>query len=166
MKLPVCRTHLVAESPRLGAITRPKYANFGGVPELTGPDRLKAGVRPACYYDPDVNPPFSISPCITGRPFCRPGCQSSETNSRTCKRRSHRNINNHHSGADAFSAVPRSPFWGVIHRRDGLLRRSPGTKKRTALWGVWVGSSQIRVELFAMREGGVRSGTLSVESNV
>lgn len=34
------------------------YAYFGGVPELTVPDNLKAGVRHACYYDPDVNPTY------------------------------------------------------------------------------------------------------------
>jgi transposase len=31
------------------------YAFFGGVPEVTVPDNLKAGVRQACYYEPDVN---------------------------------------------------------------------------------------------------------------
>lgn len=34
------------------------YAYFGGVPELTVPDNLKAGVRHACFYDPDVNPTY------------------------------------------------------------------------------------------------------------
>jgi transposase len=34
------------------------YAYFGGVPQLTVPDNLKAGVRRACYYDPDVNPTY------------------------------------------------------------------------------------------------------------
>jgi transposase len=34
------------------------YEYFGGVPELTVPDNLKAGVRHACYYDPDLNPTY------------------------------------------------------------------------------------------------------------
>jgi transposase len=31
------------------------YAWFGGVPEVTVPDNLKAGVRRACFYEPDLN---------------------------------------------------------------------------------------------------------------
>ena len=31
---------------------------FGGVPSLIVPDNLKAGVRHACYYDPDLNPTY------------------------------------------------------------------------------------------------------------
>jgi transposase len=31
------------------------YAWFGGVPEVTVPDNLKAGVRKACFYEPDIN---------------------------------------------------------------------------------------------------------------
>jgi transposase len=31
------------------------YAWFGGVPEITVPDNLKAGVRDACFYEPDLN---------------------------------------------------------------------------------------------------------------
>jgi transposase len=31
---------------------------FGGVPALIVPDNLKAGVRAACYYEPDVNPTY------------------------------------------------------------------------------------------------------------
>ena len=34
------------------------YAFFGGVPLLTVPDNLKAGVRHACYYEPDLNPTY------------------------------------------------------------------------------------------------------------
>lgn len=34
------------------------YAYFGGVPRITVPDNLKAGVRHACYYEPDVNPTY------------------------------------------------------------------------------------------------------------
>jgi transposase len=34
------------------------YAYFGGVPQVTVPDNLKAGVRHACYYDPDLNPTY------------------------------------------------------------------------------------------------------------
>jgi transposase len=34
------------------------YEYFGGVPQLTVPDNLKAGVRQACYYEPDVNPTY------------------------------------------------------------------------------------------------------------
>ena len=34
------------------------YAFFHGVPLLTIPDNLRAGVRHACYYDPDVNPTY------------------------------------------------------------------------------------------------------------
>jgi transposase len=34
------------------------YVYFGGVPRLTVPDNLKAGVRHACYYEPDVNPTY------------------------------------------------------------------------------------------------------------
>jgi len=33
-------------------------AYFGGVPALIVPDNLKAGVRQACYYEPDVNPTY------------------------------------------------------------------------------------------------------------
>jgi transposase len=33
-------------------------AYFGGVPQLIVPDNLKAGVRAACYYEPDVNPTY------------------------------------------------------------------------------------------------------------
>jgi transposase len=31
------------------------YTWFGGVPEITVPDNLKAGVRSACFYEPDLN---------------------------------------------------------------------------------------------------------------
>lgn len=31
---------------------------FGGVPELVIPDNEKAGVRAACYYEPDLNPSY------------------------------------------------------------------------------------------------------------
>ena len=31
---------------------------FGGVPELIVPDNVKAGVRHACYYEPDLNPTY------------------------------------------------------------------------------------------------------------
>jgi transposase len=31
---------------------------FGGVPELVVPDNVKAGVRHACYYEPDLNPTY------------------------------------------------------------------------------------------------------------
>ncbi|MEX2539853.1 MAG: IS21 family transposase [Actinomycetota bacterium] len=31
------------------------YAYFDGVPEITVPDNLKAGVRQPCFYEPDVN---------------------------------------------------------------------------------------------------------------
>jgi transposase len=34
------------------------FAFFGGVPELIVPDNLRAGVRHACYYDPDLNPTY------------------------------------------------------------------------------------------------------------
>ena len=34
------------------------YAYFGGVPRLTVPDNLRAGVRQASYYEPDVNPTY------------------------------------------------------------------------------------------------------------
>lgn len=38
---------------------RRMYAAFGGVPRLTNPDNLRAGVRKASYYDPDVNPTYA-----------------------------------------------------------------------------------------------------------
>jgi transposase len=41
----------------IGAHVR-MYAFFGGVPHLTVPDNLKAGVRQACYYEPDLNPTY------------------------------------------------------------------------------------------------------------
>jgi len=41
----------------LGAHVR-MLAYFGGVPALLVPDNLKAGVRAACYYEPDVNPAY------------------------------------------------------------------------------------------------------------
>jgi transposase len=34
------------------------YEYFGGVPRLTVPDNLKAGVKHACYYEPDINPTY------------------------------------------------------------------------------------------------------------
>jgi transposase len=34
------------------------YEFFGGVPRLTVPDNLKAGVRQACFYEPDINPTY------------------------------------------------------------------------------------------------------------
>ena len=33
-------------------------AYFGGVPAVVVPDNLKAGVRQACYYEPDLNPTY------------------------------------------------------------------------------------------------------------
>jgi len=33
-------------------------AYYGGVPALLVPDNLKAGVKAACYYDPDINPTY------------------------------------------------------------------------------------------------------------
>lgn len=41
----------------IGSHTR-MLAYFGGVPALIVPDNLKAGVRRACYYAPDVNPTY------------------------------------------------------------------------------------------------------------
>ncbi|HET9061105.1 MAG TPA: IS21 family transposase, partial [Acidimicrobiales bacterium] len=35
------------------------YEAFGGVPEATTPDNLKAGVTKACYYDPEVNASYA-----------------------------------------------------------------------------------------------------------
>ena len=32
---------------------------FGGCPEVIVPDNLKAGVKKACYYDPEINPAFT-----------------------------------------------------------------------------------------------------------
>jgi transposase len=32
---------------------------FGGCPEIIVPDNLKAGVKKACYYDPEINPVFT-----------------------------------------------------------------------------------------------------------
>jgi transposase len=34
------------------------YAFYGGVPSLTIPDNLKAGVKYACYYEPELNPTY------------------------------------------------------------------------------------------------------------
>jgi len=34
------------------------YEYFQGVPELTVPDNLKAGVKNPCYYDPEINPSY------------------------------------------------------------------------------------------------------------
>lgn len=34
------------------------YAFFGGVPRLTIPDNLKAGVKRACFYEPELNPTY------------------------------------------------------------------------------------------------------------
>jgi len=34
------------------------YTYFRGVSELTVPDNLRAGVRKACYYEPDINPTY------------------------------------------------------------------------------------------------------------
>jgi transposase len=34
------------------------FEYFGGVPRLLVPDNLKAGVRSACYYEPDLNPTY------------------------------------------------------------------------------------------------------------
>jgi hypothetical protein len=41
----------------IGAHVR-MYEYFGGVPQLTIPDNLKAGVRHPCYYEPDINPTY------------------------------------------------------------------------------------------------------------
>jgi len=41
----------------IGSHTR-MLTYFGGVPALIVPDNLKAGVRAACYYAPDVNPTY------------------------------------------------------------------------------------------------------------
>jgi transposase len=41
----------------IGAHVR-MFEFFGGVPELVVPDNLKAGVRHACYYEPDLNPTY------------------------------------------------------------------------------------------------------------
>jgi transposase len=41
----------------IGAHVR-MYEYFGGVPQLTVPDNLKAGVRHPCYYEPDLNPTY------------------------------------------------------------------------------------------------------------
>ncbi len=35
------------------------YAFLGGVPRITVPDNLKAGVAKACYYEPDLNPAYA-----------------------------------------------------------------------------------------------------------
>lgn len=35
------------------------YAFFGGVPRITVPDNLAAGVRSACFYEPDINPTYA-----------------------------------------------------------------------------------------------------------
>ena len=57
------------------------YAFFHGVPELTIPDNLKAGVRHACYYDPDLNPTYhemavhygtAVLPARPGKPRDKP----------------------------------------------------------------------------------------------
>lgn len=34
------------------------YEDFGGVPALTIPDNLKAGVQHACFYEPELNPTY------------------------------------------------------------------------------------------------------------
>ena len=39
---------------------------FGGVPKLTIPDNLKAGVSKACYYEPDLNPTYQDLACHYG----------------------------------------------------------------------------------------------------
>jgi transposase len=41
----------------IGAHVR-MYEYFGGVPRLTVPDNLKAGVRHASFYEPDLNPTY------------------------------------------------------------------------------------------------------------
>ena len=35
------------------------YAFFGGVPHITIPDNLAAGVKSACFYEPDINPTYA-----------------------------------------------------------------------------------------------------------
>lgn len=34
------------------------YEHFGGIPRLTIPDNVKAGVTKACFYEPDINPTY------------------------------------------------------------------------------------------------------------
>lgn len=34
------------------------FAFFGGVPRIVRPDNLKAGVKKACFYEPDINPTY------------------------------------------------------------------------------------------------------------
>jgi transposase len=41
----------------IGAHVR-MFEYFGGVPALVVPDNLRAGVRHACYYEPDLNPTY------------------------------------------------------------------------------------------------------------
>jgi transposase len=41
----------------IGAHVR-MFEYFGGVPRLLVPDNLRAGVKSACYYEPDVNPTY------------------------------------------------------------------------------------------------------------
>jgi len=41
----------------IGSHTR-SYAYFKGVPQVTVPDNLKAGVSKACKYEPDINPTY------------------------------------------------------------------------------------------------------------
>jgi transposase len=35
------------------------WESYGGVAQITVPDNLKAGVRKACYYDPEINPSYA-----------------------------------------------------------------------------------------------------------
>jgi transposase len=53
------------------------YEDFGGVPALTIPDNLKAGVQHACFYEPELNPTYrdlaahyatTVLPTRTARP--------------------------------------------------------------------------------------------------
>jgi transposase len=49
---PSARYHRIAETARTD------YAYINGAPEIIVPDNLKAGVKHACFYEPDLNPTY------------------------------------------------------------------------------------------------------------
>lgn len=60
------------------------FEHVGGVPQLLVPDCLKAGVKKACWYDPEINPSYlelahhfgaSVLPARPGHPRDKAACE-------------------------------------------------------------------------------------------
>lgn len=74
---------------------------LGGVPYVMVPDNEKAGVRDACYYDPDINPTYadlatyydvSVVPTRPGTPRDKGKVEKGER--QMCRGKNHRDKDN------------------------------------------------------------------------